>query len=257
MPKGLRSSPVPLYIQIEEDIRSRIRSGELRPLDQIPSEFDLAESFGVSRMTARKSLDRLVDEGLAVRRAGKGTFVSQSKIGHNASTRLSFSHAMQSLGLTVTTRVLDAGLISAPSAIARALREPEGSDLPLIRRLRLVENQPAAIHVAFLPRHLAPVLDQELTGSLNELMARAGACVSHARDTIEGTAASADQARLLRIAKGAPLIRVEGVALSASHTPLRYTEALFRADRFRFRVSDDGDSPDLRVEIKTDGLRLI
>jgi GntR family transcriptional regulator len=257
MTKGLRSSPVPLYVQIEEDLRSRIRSGELRPLDQVSSELELAESFGVSRMTARKSLDRLVDEGLLFRRPGKGTFVSQGKIAHSASTRLSFSHAMHDLGFRVTTRVLDAGLIPGPAAIARALREPEGNELALVRRLRLVEGQPAAIHAAFLPQRLAGLLDQDLTGSLNDLITAAGARVLHARDTIEAVTASADEARLLKIAKGAPLVRIEGVGLSAGLEPLRYTEALYRGDRFRFRLGTDGDSRDLTVEVKLDEARSL
>lgn len=251
MTKGLRSSPVPLYLQIEEDVRSRIRSRELRPLDRVSSEFELADSFGVSRMTARKSLDRLVEEGLLFRRPGKGTFVSQAKIAYSASTQLSFSDAMHALGLEVTTRVLDAGLIHGPAAIARALRAPEGTELALIRRLRLVEKEPAAIHSAFLAPRLAAILSEDLSGSLNKLMTRAGGRVSHARDTIEAVAATAEEARLLKVPKGSPLTRIEGIALSAAREPLRYTEALYRGDRFRFGLGTDGDSPDLRVEFKT------
>jgi len=252
MTKALRSSPVPLYLQIEEDLRSRIRAGELRPLDQVQSEIELAESFGVSRMTARKSLDRLVGEGLLFRRPGKGTFVAPEKIAHSASTRLSFSAGMSSLGLRMATRVLDAGLTPAPDAIATALRLPRGTGVAYVRRLRAVEGEPAAIHLAYLPPRLAGVLDEDLEGSLNELMIRAGARVSHARDTIEAVSATGEEAKLLGVRKGSALVRIEGVGLSASLEPLRYSEALYRGDRFRFGLAGEGEAADLRVEVKVD-----
>ena len=81
----VRQSPVPLYIQIDEELRGQIESGELGPLAQVPSETDLAERFSVSRMTARKALDRLVADGMLFRQPGKGTFVAPTKIAHGAS----------------------------------------------------------------------------------------------------------------------------------------------------------------------------
>jgi GntR family transcriptional regulator len=253
MTKGLRASPVPLYLQIEEDIRSRIQAGVLRPLDQVLSESELAEAFGVSRMTARKSVDRLVSEGLLFRRAGKGTFVAPEKISHSASTQISFSGAMQALGLHHSTRVLEVGLAPAPKSIASALRQPEGTRLPFLRRLRYVEGEPAALHLAFLPPSLASILDEDLEGSLNELMTNAGARVCAARDTIETVPATTEDAKLLGLRRGAPLFHIEGVGLSASLEPLRYTQALYRGDRFRFAATTASDARGLLVQIKRDG----
>ena len=104
----VRASPVPLYIQIDEELRGQIESGELGPLAQVPSETDLADHFSVSRMTARKALDRLVADGMLFRQPGKGTFVAPTKIAHGASQGLSFSAAMAAQGLSCETRVLEA-----------------------------------------------------------------------------------------------------------------------------------------------------
>ena len=114
----VRASPVPLYIQIDEELRGQIESGELGPLAQVPSETDLAEHFSVSRMTARKALDRLVADGMLFRQPGKGTFVAPTKIAHGASQGLSFSAAMKAQGLRCETRVLEAESIKAPSNVA-------------------------------------------------------------------------------------------------------------------------------------------
>lgn len=246
----LRASPVPLYLQIEERIRAQIRTGELQPFDQILSEIRLAEMFGVSRMTARKSLDRLVSQGLVIRRAGKGTFAAPAKIAHGASTRISFSAAMRDLGLTVTTRVLDSGLTPATRAVAIALGQPPGVSVAFMRRLRLVAGEPAAIHLAFLAPSLAGLLDQDLTGSLYDLMTAAGARVADARDTIEAVSATGAEAKLLRVRKGTALVRIAGVGFSASHVPLRYTEGLYRGDRFRFELGGQQEETDFRVQIR-------
>ena len=256
MTKALRSSPVPLYLQIEEKMRSDIRSGILRPLDQVMSEKELSHSFGVSRMTARKSLDRLVQEGLLIRRAGKGTFVAPQKIAHGPSTELSFSQAMSALDLPVVTQVLDAGVILAPPAIAHALRQPESASVGFVRRLRFVDGEPAAIHLVFLPQQFVGLLSEDLTGSLNELMVRAGGRVVTSQDTIEAVSVSGEDARLLRVRKASPVIRIEGVGISASLEPLRYTEALYRGDRFRFGVGTCGTGT-LMVELKRDMAGLL
>src|SRR5260370_30645371 len=75
-----RNSPLPRYYQLKEIIRERIRSGEWKPGELIPSERELSEKYGISRMTARQAITELVNEGLFYREQGKGTFVSQRKI---------------------------------------------------------------------------------------------------------------------------------------------------------------------------------
>ncbi|HUG05740.1 MAG TPA: GntR family transcriptional regulator, partial [Candidatus Limnocylindria bacterium] len=235
-PQLERASPIPLYIQIEEEIRGSIDSGQIGELARVPSEIDLAAQFQVSRMTARKALDRLVGDGILFRRAGKGTFVAHPKIAHGPSQKVSFSAAMRSLGLRLTTSVLDSGVQRAPSHIARALELAAGSNVVFLRRLRTVAGEPAAIHTSYLPPQFSSVLEGDLTGSLTQLMIRAGARVAEAKDTIEAVAAAGDEAELLGVRAGTPLILIEGVAYSSTGQPLRYTSALYRGGRFRFTV---------------------
>ncbi len=245
----LRESHVPLYLQIEEELRGRVESGEIRPLSQVPSEVDLAQEFGVSRMTARKAVDRLVAAGVLFRQTGKGTFVAAPKIAHGISMQLSFSAAMRSLGLDHRTRVLASGVMTAPANIARALDLPPGALIVHLRRLRIVEQAPAALHETYLPASYAGILTGDLTGSLTALMRGVGAEVAESRDSVEAVVALGDDARVLKVAEGSPLIRIESIACSASGEPLHYSEGLYRGDRFRFNLGTSR-SPDLEIELK-------
>lgn len=246
-----RPSPIALYLQIEQELRGLIESGELGPLAQVPSEHQLSDRFRVSRMTARKALDRLVAEGILLRQPGKGTFVANPKITHWVSTQLSFSRAMAALGLPHRTQVLNASVIAAPANIASLLGLNAGASVVFLRRLRIVEDEPAALHLTYLPGRYAGVLEGDLTGSLIALMDAVGAHVVDSHDSVEAVLARGPDARLLGIPSGTALVRVEGIAFSANREPLKYNEALYRGDRFRFTVDTAGPAT-LRLELKAD-----
>lgn len=245
----VRDSPIPLYIQIDEELRGEIRSGALTPMSLVQSEADLAERYHVSRMTARKALDRLVGDGLIFRQPGKGTFVAPPKIAHEPNQALSFSAAMRAQGLNFETRLLDSGLIQAPPEVAAALGSSSDAGVVLIRRLRLVEGEPSALHVSYLPARYTILLERDLTGSLSELMASVGPKVDWSRDSIEAVIRG-DEARLLAVPVGLPLILIRGVAFSSAMDPVRYTEALYRGDRWRFLLDTSRPARDFRPEPK-------
>jgi GntR family transcriptional regulator len=250
----VRASPVPLYNQIEEELRGQIESGELGPLAQVPSETELAERFTVSRMTARKALDRLVGDGMLFRQPGKGTFVAPLKLSHQPTQGLSFSAAMRALGLPCTTRVLEAGTVRAPLNVARALNLSPGAQVVFLRRLRSVGDVPAAIHLSYLPGRLSVLLDDDLTGSLSELMAAVGARVERSEDRVEAVLATGEEAELLGLRPGAPLVFIRGTAYSGANEPVRYSEALYPGERWTFRV-DTTREADLRPEFRDDPAR--
>ena len=245
----VRASPVPLYIQIDEELRGQIESGELGPLAQVPSETDLAEHFGVSRMTARKALDRLVADGMLFRQPGKGTFVAPTKIAHGASQGLSFSAAMAAQGLDCETRVLEAEIVAAPSNVARALSLPAGAQAIFLRRLRVVDGEPSAIHLSYLPSRLSALLEADLSGSLSDLMSSIGARVERSEDNVEAVLAAGDEAQLLNVPEGSPLVLISGTAYSAGNEPIHYTEALYPGGRWQFSLQVSREA-DLRPELK-------
>jgi GntR family transcriptional regulator len=235
----LRKSHVPLFIQIEEDLRGLIGDGQLGELDQVPSESELTQRFGVSRMTVRRALDRLVSDGVLFRKPGKGTFVAPAKILHQPSQGVSFSGAMREHGFSTSTIVLSAAMTPAPYHVVQALRVPVGDSVTFVRRLRLVEGLPVAVHQSYLPGSLASVLSHDLSGSLTELLEQLGAKVATVEDTLEAVRADLENAHLLHVGEGTPLIHITGTAYGQDLRPIRYSEAYYRGDRFKFRVHED------------------
>ena len=231
-----RSSPIPLYIQIEQGIQGLIVQGELGAGDKIPSEVVLAEHYHVSRMTARKAVDRLVSSGVLFRKQGMGTYVNSQRIHHGLSTKLSFSAAMDSLGLQHSTRVLIADLVQAPAHVLSALREMGSGQAIRIKRIRLVAGEPVALHETFVPSGYSMILEQDLTGSLTKAMTAVGAKVVTVRDTVSATLANEMHATLLNTEVGAALLEIHGLGYGDDGRPLRFTKAFYRGDRFTFEL---------------------
>ncbi|NJN82781.1 MAG: phosphonate metabolism transcriptional regulator PhnF [Caldilineaceae bacterium] len=239
-----RRASAPLYQQIQENLYDQIRSGELAAGARVPSESDLVNQYGVSRMTARRALDELVNKGLLFRQQGKGTFVADGVLTYGLSTMLSFSGTLRTLGHEVTTSVLYQGVALASSEVSERLRLAKGGRVVLVRRLRTVDGKPAAIHTSFLNHELfAPILDIDL--SANSLLASieqiSGARITHTQDGVRASLVSAEDRSILGITEGSPVLDVEGMAYSGNGQPLRYTRAIYRSDLFRLVVTNAGE----------------
>lgn len=237
------TSAIPLYTQIQDRLFEQIRGGELSPGERVPSELELAEQFSVSRMTARKALDGLVSQGLLFRHQGKGTFVAQNVVSYNLSTILSFSATMRALGHEVMTQVLSQDVIPASEAVAEKLSLQPGVSVVLIRRLRLLDGHPAAIHTSFLDYTLfAPILQVDLSihSLLTSIERILPTPVSYSKDSVQAALVEPADRSLLQIAGDTPVLNVEGVAYTANGQPIRFTRAVYRSDMFRLIVTNTG-----------------
>ncbi len=234
---------VPLYIQIQEALYERIRSGELASGARAPSENVLAAQYHVSRMTARKALDGLVTKGLLFRQHGKGTFVADDVMSYGLSTMLSFSGTLRARGFEVSTQVLQQEVVPGALHILEKLNLPPGGDLILVRRLRFLSGIPAAIHTSFMDHQgYAPLLEVDLAQeSLLEAAERlCGARVAFTKDSVRAIMVSAEDRRWLDIPAGSPVLEVHGVAYTENGQPTRFTKAVYRADMFRLGVINTG-----------------
>jgi GntR family transcriptional regulator len=239
-----KSSATPLYIQIQEDLYEQVRTGAFPPGARVPSEIDLVSRYNVSRMTARRALDDLVNRGVLFRQQGKGTFVSDDVVVYGLSTLLSFSGTLRANGYRVDTQVLHQAVVPAPPTAASKLKlEPE-SNVVLVRRLRIVNDRPAAIHTAFLDAAIfEPLLRVDL--SANSLVSAieeiSGLRLAYTKDSVQAALVSAEDRGLLQLVAGTPVLLVEGVAYTMNGQPIRYTRGVYPSDMFRMVVTNTGD----------------
>lgn len=240
-----RSSPVPLYAQLDHILRSQIRSGQWAEGMMVPSENTLAKQLGISRMTARGVLKSLADDGLVTRIPGKGTFVSSSKIETPAPAFQGVRAQLEAQGWATTTRLLTLHLTHPSGTVAGHLEINSAQDVYFVERLRCVEGTPISLHQSWIPRGLAPDLDTKnvITEQLCHILANNYALYARRiEQTLESTSAHRETAQRLGLTTSAPLLLLQEKSLDENGTPFEYSRVFFRGDRIRlsFRFTDQG-----------------
>lgn len=236
-----RHSSIPYYRQIEDWIRQRIRSGELRPGDALENEIALAQSLGVSRITVRQALDNLAKQGYLIRKRALGTFVAEPRKSFilNRPNLRSFTEEMAEEGLSVTSKTLEQKVIVPDHELQSCLHLPENSKVIFIRRLRCVDGLPLCVETCFHPYSAFPALakmdltDQSIYEILDHHYHRRPI---KAQDTLVADLASPAIARWLQLSSGAPVMRITRIAYDAQQIPIEYTQTIFRADRHQIVI---------------------
>lgn len=240
-----KQSPIPLYYQLAEHIREQIRSGELRPGDQLPSERLLSEHYGISRMTVRQALAYLVREGALVARHGLGTFVAEPKLTYDALHLLGFTEEVMRRGGKAISRVLEQQRVTPPPRVAQLLQLNVGDEATHIVRLRLAGDIPLLLETTYVPTALCPGLEREdlATQSLYAIMEQNyGVRLARSQQTLEAALANDYESRLFGIEPGAPIILFEGVTYDERGRPAEYCKAAYRGDRFKFAFESQRDT---------------
>jgi GntR family transcriptional regulator len=230
----------PRYFQIEQSLRTRIAA--LDPHAPLPSDAQLCDEFGVSRMTARGAVQQLVQEGLVYRVPGRGTFVAPAAANRTASRILSFSDEMRRRGREPHSRVVERGRREASADEQRRLSEAE---VFVLRRVREADGEPVALETAVFPAsRVANVLEADLgSESLFASLADAGLVPTAGRAVIGAEAATADDARLLGVPKGEPLLVERRLINDQDGTPLEMTESRYVGSRYRLDVDFEVELP--------------
>ncbi|GAA4102558.1 MULTISPECIES: GntR family transcriptional regulator [Actinomadura] len=229
-----RTSPVPLYFQLAQQLEEAIRSGALPPGTRLENEMELAARCRLSRPTVRQAIQHLVDKGLLVRRRGVGTQVVQPQV--RRPIELSSLHDdLSAAGERPSTRVLEFGPVAAPPEVAKELGVPAESKVLLLRRLRLTGDDPLALMTNHLPLDVLDVTADRLERhGLYETLRGAGVNLRIAHQTIGARAATAAEARLLDERRGAPLLTMTRVAYDDKGRAVEYGSHVYRATRYSF-----------------------
>lgn len=237
--KSKLRSTKPLFRQISDALKREIESGALAAGMLVSSENELADTWGVSRMTARAALNDLTRQNFIERRPGIGTFVigrelrvARRSVAHGL---LSFSEEMQSRGLQPSSRVLERGVRVADLWLATQLGISPGSRVVVLKRVRLADNEPMAIEEVHLPYdRFGGVIQTEFSNaSLYEVLERDyGARPTRSEETVDAVALDAASAQALSVPPGTPALRARRVTRDASGLPISVGQTLYRVDRF-------------------------
>ena len=234
------SSRVPLYHQILIILRNQIFSGELRPGASLPGEQELAERFGVSRITAKRALNELADAGLVVRERGRGTRVSDTPPAPTIKTSVEgWLENISLMGVATDVEVLEFDYVAALADVSEALIVPVGAIVQRTVRVRSLEGEPMSHLVTYVPEDIGRSFDRDEMGHfpLLTLMERHGVKVADARQSVSATLADPEVARALGIHAGLPLIDVRRIVRDVNDRPVEFIRVLYRPDKYQFEMN--------------------
>ena len=221
------------HVQVREYVRDLLRGAD--PGSPAPSERELVSLFGVARMTVRQALDALVTEGLLERVPGRGTFVAQVRADVVVPLS-SFTEEMHRRGMVPGSRTLLARTEAAGPGVARALEIEEGEPVVHWQRLRLADGTPMSLEDAYLADRVVPgFLERPLPESLYEALRGRQLLPTWGEDSVDSALARPEEAQLLEVAEGDPVLRVARRAF-AGHLAVEVSRSTYRSDRFTLWV---------------------
>lgn len=230
-----RANGVAVYRQIAESIRQRIEVEGMRPGDRLPAEDVLSTEYGVARMTIRQALQSLSNDGVLVRRHGHGTFVASPKIHRHATRMTGFHEDMLDGGMKPRSILLESGIEAASPSLQKRLNLTGPDQMVFIRRVRLSNDEPAAITESYFRADLCSkllTLDIE-SNSLYALLERdCGLELGWVEQSIEACPSPKEAARHLELRAGAPLLKVERLTYLKDGSSIGLSDTLYRSDRY-------------------------
>ena len=228
----------PLYKQLKDIIKQKIIDGEFRPGQKIPSELQLSKMYNVSRITVRNAITELVDEDLLIKKQGRGTFVSAPKIEDNVLEDISFSLTCKINKVKPGSKIIKNVIKDANERDIAELNLHENDKVVYIKRIRYADDEPVILEHNFFPSKYAFLLNEDLENqSLYEILnEKYGIARAKSKRTIEITTASEEEASLLAISKGEPLLLHREIVYDKNNNPIHRTKQLIIGDKFKFVV---------------------
>lgn len=221
------------YQEIADYLRDLISRAE--PGDRLPSDAELCDRFGVSRMTARQAVTILANEHLLERKRGSGTFVIVPRVPRALGSPLSFSESMQLRGMEPSSRVLRAGPEHLEPEDAAALGIDIETPAIVLERLRLADGIPMAVEHAVIPAEDSDILDEDLTsGSLHAAFERAGRTPTRANARVGARMATKRERDLLQLPSNGIVLTEVRTIFDQNGAPLEHTSTYYAAERYVF-----------------------
>jgi GntR family transcriptional regulator len=235
-------SPLPLYYQVNADLKTIIRSGKLQPGDMLPPEMELSKSYGVGRETIRHAILRLVDENIVERKAGRGTVIIAQKDNLKFYIDRSFAQQMMEMGMTPHSEVLKINMGVIDGTSPEALLKKSGARCLTLVRLRFGDQTPIGIQYTTVVTELCPDLinhDFNTQSLYNILWTEYKLPIVRINQVISAVNADEWHCSLLKTVVGVPLLLVRTAAYLENGEPIESTTSYYRADKYWYATSHE------------------
>ncbi len=238
-----KNSPLPLYYQLKESILTAIKNKEFEVGDRLPSERELAEYHNISRMTVKKAVDILVDNGYLNRKQGSGTFISDYQESYSISPLLSFSREMEQKGLSYKSKLLQFSKIKNDK-ISKKMNLSSDKELYHIQRLRLIEGKPFLLENTYLSAEKFIGLEKneiENNSLYKIIKEKYGIKLINAEAEVEAVIFDSQTAKKMQVQEGILGLYFEQFSKNENNNIVEYTSAYYRNDNYKFKFSFDLD----------------
>lgn len=234
-----KHSVIPIYHQLQEALVDQINSGHYKADDLLPSEHEIAKKYNISRNTAQRVLNNLVNRGLAYRIQGLGTFVANKKVTFSVVTSLSYSAEIIGLNKTVRTKLMLAEEIPATELIAHNLMIEVGEPVYSLQRVRFIDEIPMSLQTSFLPAALVPGLIEkqaEEESLFKTIYKEYGLEIDAASETLQAVKVNNYEAKILGLNHDDPAFLLERITKLKNGKVIEFVKTILRGDKSKFYI---------------------
>ncbi len=227
------NSGLPMYRQLSNIIRTNVENGVYEVNQKIPTEMELSKKYNVSRVTVRKALEELVEDGILLRKQGKGTFISEKKTTNANYPQTSFADACLLSGKKPATRLLSYSMEVPTKKIADFFEIEQTEMVIKIRRIRMADGEPIILEVDYFPESFAFLADEALTDSIALILNRNNIYPIHGETVTTICYASEEESRVLNVDVEQPLLYIRGEIRNEDMRPVQVSKQIIRTDLYR------------------------
>ncbi|MDD3206238.1 MAG: GntR family transcriptional regulator [Lachnospiraceae bacterium] len=222
----------PLYLQLREIIRNKIEDGEYPPGTAIPTEKELAETYGINRLSVRSAIETLANEGILKKIQGKGMFVMGEKVERELDTLGGFTQMFKNHHMKPNTRILSRGLRRAGTKFADIFKINSEDMIYYIKSLCSADRTPYSIDEIYIPQYILPKLEgiDLSVFTLDEIFAFYNIEIKMAYQTLDLTQLEQSDARLLEIKSNLAVMLFECVSNDMNDRVIEFSRTYSRAD---------------------------
>lgn len=231
------ASPIPLHVQIEEQLRVAIKAEEYQKGVKLPNEVALSKQLGISRTTLRQSINKLVYEGLLMRKKGVGTFVNKSSVSSKAQNWMSFSQEMKALGIETKNYELHLSWIKPTEELCLFFDIKEDIRILKLERLRGKAEYPFVYFISYFNPRIGLTGNEDFSRPLYEILGQDfNSIVKLSKEEISAISADANLAGKLEIKVGDPILKRKRFVFDPGSRPLEWNVGYYKADSFTYTL---------------------